>query len=299
MGRVPGDGSGRIGTDGRRRRVIPIARSASRASRPGLSDRATIRRIEESRMPRRRKKTQKRPANCIDEKADGHQNSSVPSKALVTTSQAARIMGVSPSTIVRNRAVLGAILGPDRAYLFDEQVVREKITTIRRRQAVATLGPTSGEVASAVFAALKEGRLPTDIVIDLRVSPDVVLSLQEQFEQMRGRGPCTSRARCACGNGRLACYCDECKIVLELSMLEHRVDGGREDVRLVAQIIWGRLPEPRPGRWGQLVNVSLCSQWVAADSDEGRDLIEARHGSRPFAGSTAETSLGGLGTFTG
>src|SRR5690349_4164320 len=96
-------------------------------------------------------------------------------KALVTTSQAARIVGVSPSTIVRNRAELGAVPGPNGAFLFDTEIVRQKITTIQRRHTIAAMGPSSGEIASAVFSLLKEGKHPSDIVIEMRVSPEVVL----------------------------------------------------------------------------------------------------------------------------
>jgi hypothetical protein len=201
-------------------------------------------------------------------------------RALVTTSKAARMLGVSASTVVRKRSELGAVPGPN-GYLFDEQVIREKITTIRRRQAIATLGPSTGEVASAVFGALKEGKAPADIVIEQRVAPDIVVALKKSFDEMQGSTGAHARRLCRCGSGRYTVYCDECRITLDLQDVERRVSAtGQEEVRATAQVQWGRLPAKRPGRWSVLVSVELHSDWTSADSEEGRDLLEAEHRSR-------------------
>jgi hypothetical protein len=201
------------------------------------------------------------------------------SARLVSTSQAARIAGVSKSTIIRNRAELGAVLRPHGDYLFDAEIVRRKVTVIRKRQAVNAPGPTSGEVAAAVFAALKEGKAPSDIVIELRVQPEVVIELKGLYEEM-SEVP-KLKVKCRCGNGKLASSCSDCVIGLDLGTIEARISpDGKEEVRLSGQVVWGRLPEKRPGRVSELAAVELHSDWVLADSEDARDLREAQHGSR-------------------
>jgi len=211
---------------------------------------------------------------------DGFQSTENEPRPLVTTSQAARIAGVSASTIVRNRTELGAVPGPNGAYLFSEDVVRQRITTIRRRQAVTALGPASGEVASAVFAAFKAAKHPSDIVIDLRVTPEVVLALRDKYDEMHGlkRLPAKQRSMCPCGADRLAAFCNKCKgLVLDFPELERRVSPeGQEEVRATARVIWGRLREKRPGQQSELVMLTLVSEWRRVDSDEGADLCKAR-----------------------
>jgi hypothetical protein len=206
---------------------------------------------------------------------DGYQGEVNRADALLTTSQAARMAGVSPSTIVRHRAELGAVPGPGGAFLIQTEVLRKNITTLRRHVAVTALGPTSGEVASAVFAALKEGRHPSDIVIEQRVSPDAVMALRDQFEQMHGRKPGAPRAPCRCGSGRPPSYCFECVTSFDLAMVERRTVDGGEQVRLVAQLTWGRLPTKRPGRFSQIVTVDVASEWMSLDSNDGQDLVDA------------------------
>jgi hypothetical protein len=230
-------------------------------------------------MPRKRKNSEKDTPNG-EQTAGGYQVTTGEPTSLLTTSQAARMAGVSPSTIVRRRAELGAIPGPRGEYLIQAEVLQRNITTLRRRVAVTALGPASGEVASAVFAALKEGRHPSDIVIDQRVSPEVVMALREQFEQMHGRKPGAPKRLCTCGSGRSPCYCFDCAVTLDLGRIERRFSDGTPEVRITGQITWGRLPEKRPGRWSTLVVATLSSQWIRADSDDGRDLVGAVHRTR-------------------
>ena len=59
-------------------------------------------------MARTRKKSANRRQTEPTKHGDGFPEDTEESTTLVTTSQAARIAGVSPSTIVRNRAELGA-----------------------------------------------------------------------------------------------------------------------------------------------------------------------------------------------
>jgi hypothetical protein len=231
-------------------------------------------------MRSKAKKPGKPACNASVAPVDSHHDDQSTS-ALVTTSQAARIAGVSPSTIVRNRGELGAVPGPN-GYLFNEQIVRQKITTIRQRQSVVALGPTSGEVASAVFAALKEGKHPTDIVIDLRISPDVVVALKASYDQMHSppTGAGARWAKCRCGSGRAACWCMDCAIPLDSPSIQRRVIDGAEELRLVGTVTWGRLPEKRADGWSDLAVLELHGEWVSADSEPGRELLAARHASR-------------------
>ena len=209
----------------------------------------------------------------------------------LTTSQAASIAGVSPSTIVRNRALLGAIPGPNGAYLFDEREVRQKITTIRRRTAMATLGPTVGDVASAVFAALKAGQDPRDIVIEQRIPPDVVSELKSRYDEMQRAAMRVPRPKCRCGSDRVAVYCIECVLEVTLAGIERRTTAdGTEEVRVCGRMHWGRLPGAKGrGRWSELVDFPVNSDWVAAESEDGQGILEARHcgrdgGARPNSG---------------
>jgi hypothetical protein len=211
---------------------------------------------------------------------DGACSEVEPATSLVTTSQAARIAGVSASTIIRNRAVLGAIPGPNGIFLFNTEVVRQKTTIIRKRQVVSASGPTDGEVAAAVFAALKAGKHPPDIVIELRLAPDTVIELKRLYEEMN-EVPKTM-GKCRCGSGQFACFCRECVIVLDLATIERRIGAsGKEEVRLYSQIKWGRRVPKRPGQFSEFAMIDMYSEWVLADSEDGRDLLEAQHASRP------------------
>lgn len=205
-----------------------------------------------------------------------------PAKALVTTSQAARIAGVSPSTIVRNRSELGAVPGPNGAFLFDTEIVRQKITTIQRRQTIAAMGPSSGEIASAVFSLLKQGKHSSDIVVDLRISPEVVLALKQSYDAMHAapQGTSPRSGPCRCGAGRAAVWCPACTIPLDLPTIETRSHDGVQQVRVVAQITWGRLPQPREDGVTSLVYVELAGEWLDADSVAAHELAEAQHPSR-------------------
>jgi hypothetical protein len=93
--------------------------------------------------------------------------------ALLTRSQAARVLGVSVSTVIRREHVLKPVV-VNGVHLFDERVLKREVVTVRQRQATASLGSTAGEVAAAVFELLEASVQPAQIVICLRVAPDAV-----------------------------------------------------------------------------------------------------------------------------
>lgn len=110
--------------------------------------------------------------------------------ALLTRSQAARVLGVSVSTVIRREHVLKPVV-VNGVHMFDERVLRREVTTIRHRQAIASLGPTSGDAAASVFELLEAGVEPTQIVIRLRVTPDAVQALRAQWADMVRASKCT------------------------------------------------------------------------------------------------------------
>jgi hypothetical protein len=124
---------------------------------------------------------------------------------LLTRSQAARVLGVSVSTVIRREQVLKPVMVKG-VHLFDERVLRREVTTIRHRQAIGALGPTSGDVAASVFELLEAGVEPTQIVIRLRVPPDAVQALRAQWLDMVRNSKCQK-----CGQNR-SVVCRACLV---------------------------------------------------------------------------------------
>lgn len=108
---------------------------------------------------------------------------------LLTRTQAARVLGVSVSTVIRREHVLKPVV-VNGVHLFDERVLRREVVTVRQRQAMGSLGSTAGDVAAAVFELLEAGVEPTQIVIRLRVPPDAVEALRAQYVEMRRSSKC-------------------------------------------------------------------------------------------------------------
>lgn len=106
---------------------------------------------------------------------------------MLKRTEAARMLGVSVSTLRRREGeLINPRLGPGGVHLFDEAEVRSTQVTIRRRQAVANIGPALGETAAEVFTLLDEKVHPIEIVKRLKLPPDVVESLQEQWAHLKG-----------------------------------------------------------------------------------------------------------------
>lgn len=97
------------------------------------------------------------------------------------------MLGVSVSTLRRREgADLTPVVDADGVHMFDESEVRSVMVTVRRRQSVHALGASIGDVAADVFELLDAGEHPVDIVKRLRVAPEAVVGLHEQWVTMRG-----------------------------------------------------------------------------------------------------------------
>ena len=111
----------------------------------------------------------------------------MPAGKLIKRAEAARLLGVSVSTLRRREgAELKPIVDADGVHMFDESEVRSVMVTVRHRQSVHALGASSGDVAAEVFTLLDAGMHPVEIVKQLRVAPDAVVALHEQWATMRG-----------------------------------------------------------------------------------------------------------------
>jgi hypothetical protein len=106
---------------------------------------------------------------------------------LLKRTEAARVLGVSVSTLRRHEGTaVTPIVGANGVHLFEEAELRSVKITVRRREAFAALGTTSGDVAADVFELLDQKVHPVDIVKRLRLPPDAVATLLEQWAQLRG-----------------------------------------------------------------------------------------------------------------
>lgn len=111
----------------------------------------------------------------------------VSSGRLVERAEAARLLGVSVSTLRRREgADLKPIVDAHGVHMFEEAELRSVMVTVRRRQSIQAFGASSGDVAADVFEMLDLGEHPVEIVKRLRIAPDVVAGLLEQWAAMRG-----------------------------------------------------------------------------------------------------------------
>jgi hypothetical protein len=69
-------------------------------------------------------------------------------------------------------------------HFFEETLVRQAVTTQTHRRRWSAEPPSDGGIAADVFALLGEGVAPRDIVIRLRVPPEVVARLCAQWSQL-------------------------------------------------------------------------------------------------------------------
>ena len=179
---------------------------------------------------------------------------------LLTRHEAARRLGISETTLRRReRDVLKPVM-VDGVHMFEERQVRSVVTTLRRKLGGSTAAADGG-VAADVFELLRDGVQPVEIVMRLRLPPDVVNRLCEQWSAMRGGfmvsaedatalGGLTSTDELAALVGRVprppgkprcfGCGCDPegdsyrvCSACLVGMRVEHRSHDGAEHVRAV------------------------------------------------------------------
>jgi hypothetical protein len=104
---------------------------------------------------------------------------------LLKRSEAARVLGISVSTLRRREGeLIQPVIGANGVHLFEESELKAVMVTVRHRQAISSMGPSAGDVAAEVFTLLDERMHPADIVKRLRLAPDIVTALHEQWTRM-------------------------------------------------------------------------------------------------------------------
>lgn len=106
-----------------------------------------------------------------------------PSGKLLRRTEAARLLGVSKSTVRRMEGTaLTPVVGPKNVHLFQEEEVRAIVVTRRAHVAMPT---NAGDVAADAFALFDDGFHVVDVVKQLRVSPDIIETLYERWARLR------------------------------------------------------------------------------------------------------------------
>jgi hypothetical protein len=104
---------------------------------------------------------------------------------LLRRSEAARVLGVSTSTLRRMEGTaLLPELGADGVHRFREEHVRELV--VHRNPAVAAPEAYDAEMAAEVFALLDEGVHPVEIVKRRRLDPRAMEAMHAKWASMRG-----------------------------------------------------------------------------------------------------------------
>lgn len=101
---------------------------------------------------------------------------------LLTRQEAARMLGVSETTLRRREAEGLRPTMRGRTHMYEETLVRQMTTTMRRRWSGPA--PMDGGVAADVFTLLAEGVPPRDVVVRLRVPPEIVVRLCSQWAEL-------------------------------------------------------------------------------------------------------------------
>jgi len=104
---------------------------------------------------------------------------------LVGRSQAARLLGVSKSTVRRMEGqALTPVVGPKNVRMFREEQVQSLIQT--RHSETSSPPRLTGDVAANVFALLDEGLHPVDVVKRLCIQPELVETIHQHWCRLRG-----------------------------------------------------------------------------------------------------------------
>lgn len=124
--------------------------------------------------------------NSIDNFANSATNSgaAVPAGRLLRRTEAARMLGVSKSTLRRMEGdALTPVVGPRNVHLFQEEEIRAVIVT---RRAHLEDGPAAGDIAAEAFALFDAGVHVVDAVKQLRVGPELAERLHSTWARLRG-----------------------------------------------------------------------------------------------------------------
>lgn len=116
-----------------------------------------------------------------------------PNGKLLRRTEAARLLGVSKSTLRRMEGTaLTPVVGPQNAHLFQEEEVRAIVVT---RRAHAGTPANSGDIAADAFALFDANVDVVDVVKQLRVAPDTIESLHERWARLRSMLLLSAEAR--------------------------------------------------------------------------------------------------------
>ena len=108
----------------------------------------------------------------------------LPAGKLLKRAEAARRLGVSTSSVRRMEGTdLQPIVGPDGVRYFAEEQIEAVYVRIRRTHRMES-ADDSGMVAGRVFEHLNAGTNPADIVKNLRLEPEPVGQLVEQWQRL-------------------------------------------------------------------------------------------------------------------
>lgn len=118
------------------------------------------------------------------ENPDVTQAATVPHGKLLRRTEAARMLGVSKSTLRRMEGTsLTPVVGPKNVHLFQEEEVRAIVVTRRAR---LDTQQATGDVAAEAFALFDAGVHVVDAIKQLRVSPETIERLHATWARLRG-----------------------------------------------------------------------------------------------------------------
>lgn len=111
-------------------------------------------------------------------------DTAVPSGNLLGRAAAARLLGVSKTTLRRMEGdSIEPVVGPKNERLFHQEQIQALVMT--RRTSLRETQPTD-EVAADVFTLFDEHVHPVDVIKQLRLAPKLVESLHQHWTRMRG-----------------------------------------------------------------------------------------------------------------
>lgn len=108
----------------------------------------------------------------------------VPSGNLLGRAAAARLLGVSKTTLRRMEGdLIEPVVGPKNERLFHQEQIQALVMTRRTSMHEAQ---STDDVAADVFTLFDEQIHPVDVIKRMRLAPKVVESLHHQWTRMRG-----------------------------------------------------------------------------------------------------------------
>lgn len=138
--------------------------------------------------PRREHVSARPPVHALPGEVipDDARPGTLPPGNLLKRGEAARVLGVSVSTLRRMEGTsLRPIVGPDGVRLFRSEEVQE-LTVHRVRMEPQKPSEYDGATAARVFALLDDGVHPVDVVKQTQLDPRAVTALHKEWVRMRG-----------------------------------------------------------------------------------------------------------------